>query len=236
MKQLTLIAFLLLGVVGCTKKDQQPEDFIRVESEIKGPPLVWGLVCLGCNAKYDWGKWYCQTNRDIEDPQPITYTYSQICVKFSASGARTDGFYDYDIIRNINNQHPGTYLEPDLDTAFGANFADNWLTEFPKGAQYYGYFEFISHVAFIDGIPLADIPAHYAFARDTYIVADSLMNGSWGCVPITSAYKADAEDMIDYYRLKLSEPLFQATLDSIQADLDRHEGLTKAQMYDIFEE
>lgn len=229
MKQLTLIAFLLLGVVGCVKTERETPD-IEESHEIKHPPQVWGPVCLTCGLKNDWGKWYCMTMREHGEEG---ITYYQSCLK---AANRTDtGFYDYDIISNINNQHPGTYLEPDLDTIFAADFANNWLTEFPMGAQYYGHFEFISHVAFEDGIPLADIPAHYAFARATYRVADSLMNGSWNCIPITSAYKADAEDMIDYYRLKLSEPLFQATLDSIQADLDRHEGLTKAQMYDIFE-
>lgn len=234
MKNVILIAFLLLGVVGCIKTENTPG--LRTE-QIKAPPMNWKLWCAECGHKNSVSPYMCTVEKiygtpDEDDPIPMTgERYGLFC----RPKVYIQALYDTSLINQINEDHEGTTLDPDLAFTLPQTFSDDWLWGFSEGTEYVNYYRFISYVAFSDGIPLADIPAHYAFARATYIVADSLQNGSMSCVPITSGYKADAEDMIDYYRLKTDWPQFETALDSIQADLNRHVGKTKQQIYDFYE-
>lgn len=217
MKQLTLIAFLLLGVVGCTKTER--ESIAKEANEVKAPPISWQHYCMACATPT------FEISRCVQLGQPGE-TWNIECISYGVGHAVR--FSPADIINDS--------VSSDLDTSVARNFMNTYLWGFDKGAEYISYYEQIG-LAMVEngGIPIMDIPAHYTFALATYAVADSMQTGSSTCVPITTAYKADALDMIDYWRLRCDEPMFQTSLDSIEADLNRHVGKTKAQIYDFYE-
>jgi len=122
-----------------------------------------------------------------------------------------------------------------LDTAYASDYCWNYMFLFNKGDEYIRHMQLIgAAMEYNGGIPLADIPDHYNFATATYAVADSLRYGQRNCIPVTNAYKTYALAMISYWRPKWSHPDFQASLDSITADLNTCAGLTRAQLYAMY--
>lgn len=214
MKNLCIIAMLLLGLAACSdrKEDvQSPET-----TTFSWPHKPIKNHCQGCGYMNDW-RFMCVNLGNDADAEWNTY-----CMQFSLK-------HDRDPIHIINDMHPGGPAAPDLDTNKAGELRDSLLTH-QLGINYATYYGYIGFCMMGNGIPLLDLPEHYDFALATYAVADSLYYGSPSCVPITSAYRTDALAMIAYWRLKCDDPIFQATLDSITSDLNTYTGLTKTQL------
>lgn len=225
MKNLLIIAMLLLGVVACSdQKEEVSTPETPGTSYLTGAPVSEPRgYCTKCGWIYTIPS-YC----DLGRVTIIPFSVEWVC-KLSGewSGDRT---YLKAPIKTIN---AGSALK--LDTAYAADYCWNYMFLFNKGDEYMRHMQLIgAAMEYNGGIPLLDIPDHYNFAMATYAVADSMRYGQDNCIPVTSAYKTDALSMIAYWRTKWSNTDFQASLDSITADLNTCTGLTRAQLYAMY--
>lgn len=225
MKNVIIIAFLLLGVAGCQTNDPMVETHrANTPGKFKIPPDVY---CKECGTQFNGTPSGCINEANPGD-YPLWTCIEMVNVPWL--------FFVHDsgnVLKKINHALSGPGSR--LDSTKARFFFDEWLSQFPKGTDYVSHFYEISKCAHVDGIPLLDLPDHYDFGEWTIRVADSLQNGQWDCVPITPAYKSAALDMIEYYRGKCEDGHFQAALDSIESDLDLHAERTRAQIYDIYD-
>lgn len=220
MKNLLIIAMLLLGVVACSDRKEEVQS--PETATISWPHKPFQNYCFPCG-EYSTDYRYACVNQG--EPGESWNVY---CMQVAMRK-------DQDPVHIVNNLHPGIPAAPDLDTNKAATLRDSMLIH-QIGANYRTYYGYIGFCMLESGgIPLLDMPEHYDFAVATYAVADSMYYGSPSCVPISSGYKTDALGMIAYWRAKCDDPVFQASLDSITADLNTFTGLTLSQIYGHFD-
>lgn len=219
MKNLFIIAMLLLGVSACSDRK---EDVNGPETTtFSWPHKPFTNYCFPCGGYSTDSRYKCIFANIAPGEEGEDWIHH--CTLWNLKR-------DRDPVHIINNLHPGGPASPDLDTNKAGVLHDSLLTH-QLGANYSTYYGQIGFCMLQSGgIPLLDMPEHYDFALATYAVADSLYYGSPSCVPINSTYRTDALAMIAYWRLKCDDPIFQATLDSITSDLNTYTGLTKTQL------
>lgn len=222
MKNLFIFAMLLLGVVACSdQKEEVSMPETPGTSYLTGAPASQPrLYCMKCGGLTTFFPSYCE----LSWVKIIPFSLIWDCVPDYFISERT---YLKAPIKTIN---AGSALK--LDTAYAADYCWNYMFLFNKGDEYMRHMQLIgAAMEYNGGIPLLDIPDHYNFAMATYAVADSMRYGQDNCIPVTASYKTDALAMIAYWRPKWSNTDFQASLDSITADLNTCTGLTRAQLY-----
>lgn len=214
---------LLLGVVACSdQKEEVSTPETPGTSYFTGAPASQlRNYCKGCS--YVTFPAFCDLSRVTIIPFSVEFICAfrdEMEAGFSSPFAK----YPIDVI------NAGSALK--LDTAYAADYCWNYMFLFNKGEEYMRHMQLIgAAMEYNGGIPLLDISDHYNFAMATYAVADSMRYGQDNCIPVTASYKTDALAMIAYWRTKWSNTDFQASLDSITADLNTCTGLTRAQLY-----
>lgn len=245
MKKLILPILLLIAVVFSCQRE--PELLIKPTSKHSftsspGVPSVSiqkpgdptnGNYCFGCQSYSDdfWygcmHTWWANDNvlecMDIRTWDPEEY--GRTCPVKA-------------VIDGIGGGGP---LYPLPDTVAIHEFRDSWMTT-PKINIYKAFTYTIGNAMLNKGgldllassSSIASKESHYSFLIATTRVADSLKVGQWGCIPISTTYKADALLMIAHYRTLDAAPGYQWMLDKITSDLNSHTGLTRAQIYALY--
>ena len=117
----------------------------------------------------------------------------------------------------------------EMPDAFAYKFRDSFLVKYPLGRAYFNYYYKLSYVTrAYKPFTLANILQNFNFAKGVYAVADKLQYGQSGDIIVSSAFRSDANAMIDYYKTLSNHQEYNQILDIVKSDLVRFEGKTRA--------
>lgn len=116
----------------------------------------------------------------------------------------------------------------ELPDAFAYKFRDSFLVNYPLGRTYFNYYYKLSYVTrAYKPFTLSNILQNFNFAKGVYAVANKLQYGQPGDIVVSSAFRSEANAMIDYYKTLCSHQEYNQILDIIKNDLARFEGKTR---------
>lgn len=228
MRKLSIVVMLILLAVSCKKEKVDQNSTVqpkKVNSGVNQVPNGTNY-CEGCGNSNDKG-YRCMP---VSEPDPFNPTGPFHTITLCAG--------EVCLVAQTNDPtiQPQSFSLPNLDINTGHNFRDNFLENSTIGKQYIDYYYDLSQYFIInDLLTTSNFYDCYNFATSTYSVAATLTNGNNQDIAITSTYKQEALDMINYVRTTNPNQNIVEILDTIEDDLDIFVGKTNAEIQTLIQ-